>query len=231
VGRRVLPRLGRDVVPLPQAGFLHPGWALRPRPSRPASSSPGWAGSWLTPAGPMLAARLGSPGHSRPGGPLPVQHPAGPDYENPAWPGFPLQAPFVRPGWAGLECPDWARPAPPGPGRIISLVGRNIHSPGRINSIQAELYLFWPRFTFSGTFPSSSIDSSALCQSWDASRLGLAHPPSLYAGLGKPLWLRPAYYSPSQSYPQEKDKTDDMEILKTDARRRRPSTDIDGTSP
>jgi hypothetical protein len=49
--------------------------------------------------------------------------------------------------------------------------------------------------------------SSAVCWSWDAH------------------WLRPAYpSSPSQSYPQEEDKTDDMVILKTDARRRRPRT-------
>jgi hypothetical protein len=35
---------------------------------------------------------------------------------------------------------------------------------------------------------SSYIDSSALCQSWDASRLGLAYsPPPSYAGLGMPI--------------------------------------------
>jgi hypothetical protein len=52
--------------------------------------------------------------------------------------------------------------------------------------------------------------------------------------LGCPLAQTSILPSPSQSYPQEEDKTDDMEILKTHARRQRPrtpSTDIDGTSP
>jgi hypothetical protein len=63
----------------------------------------------------------------------------------------------------------------------------------------------------------TGTSSIVVCWSWDAS------------------WLRPAYSSsPSQSYPQEEDKTDDVEILKIDARRRRSSTPtigIDGTSP
>jgi hypothetical protein len=49
----------------------------------------------------------------------------------------------------------------------------------------------------------TGTSSTIVCWSWDAS------------------WLRPAYpSSPSQSYPQEEDKTDDMGILKTAARRR-----------
>jgi hypothetical protein len=51
----------------------------------------------------------------------------------------------------------------------------------------AELVISGPGFTPSGSFSSFGINSIALCQFWDASRLELAHPPSLYAGLGMPL--------------------------------------------
>jgi hypothetical protein len=46
--------------------------------------------------------------------------------------------------------------------------------------------------------------------------------------LGRPLAQTGILLSSSQSYPQEEDKTDDMEILKTHARRQRPRTDING---
>jgi hypothetical protein len=75
-----------------------------------------------------------------------------------------------RPGQAGI----------PGPGRITSMEGRDRH-------FWAGLLLSWMRFTPSGTYYSSSIASSASCQSWDASRLGLAYPSPSYAGLGTPL--------------------------------------------
>jgi hypothetical protein len=57
-------------------------------------------------------------------------------------------------------------------------------SPGRITTFLAGLALFWARFIFPGTLPSSGIDSTARCQSWDASGLGLAYPSPSYAGLG-----------------------------------------------
>jgi hypothetical protein len=52
---------------------------------------------------------------------------------------------------------------------------------------QAGLFLYRADIYSSGIYSSPSIDSIVLCQSWDASRLGLAHPPSSYAGLGTPL--------------------------------------------
>jgi hypothetical protein len=55
----------------------------------------------------------------------------------------------------------------------------------------------------------TGTSSIIVCWSWDAP------------------WLRLAYASsPSQSYPQEGDKTDDMVILKTDARRRRQGLQV-----
>jgi hypothetical protein len=50
-----------------------------------------------------------------------------------------------------------------------------------------DYYSTRPIFIPSGIFLSFGIDSSLLCQSWDASRLGLAYPPSSYAGLGTHL--------------------------------------------
>jgi hypothetical protein len=58
---------------------------------------------------------------------------------------------------------------------------------GQDSLANAGLLLSRPRFISSGIFYSSGIDSNTLCQSWDASRLGLANSPSLYAGLGTPL--------------------------------------------
>jgi hypothetical protein len=195
-----------------------------------------------------------SPGH--PPGP-------GPALPNTPAPGSVsrLGRPVVRPGWAGRSCPGWAGTAlliragipPPRlgrirrirPGRDFSPSGRHLStvpagpgwdSPGlgRIITLQADLALSRLGFTSSGAYSSSGINSSASCQSWDTSRLRLARPPLLCWSWDAP-WLRPAYStSPSQSYPHEEDKTDDMEVKKTIARRRRPSTprtDIDGTSP
>jgi hypothetical protein len=88
--------------------------------------------------------------------------------------GIPRQA--GTPMAAGLPL----RTVPAGP-------GRDSPGPGRITSPQAGLVLSGPGFTLSRGFSSSGIDSIALCQFWDASRLRLAHPPSLYAALGMPL--------------------------------------------
>jgi hypothetical protein len=55
----------------------------------------------------------------------------------------------------------------------------------------------------------TGISFTIVCWSWDAH------------------WLRPAYpTSTSQSYPQEEDKTDDMVILRTDARRQRQGLQV-----
>jgi hypothetical protein len=185
----LLPRLGRSFLcpagpssRLPRLGQLlpDPGWACFPV----------WAG---LPAGGLgrLPPRLGLepvvpaglPGRPLPGFLLRCA-PAGPDQEDPAWPGFPSRPPSASPGWAGLGYPGWARSVLPWPRPGYSLAGRITSIEGRDIRPQAGLYLPRSRFTPSGTYSSSSIVSSSLCQSWDASRLGLAHPPSSYAGLG-----------------------------------------------
>jgi hypothetical protein len=108
--------------------------------------------------------------------------------------------------------PDYSIPAgpgrySPGPGWIIFIVGRITPLPGKNSPppvylfIRHQLQLLVPVL---GCLQARTGTSSIIvCWSWDAP------------------WLRPAYpSSPSQSYPQEEDKTDDMVILKTDARRR-----------
>jgi hypothetical protein len=207
LGRRCVPRLGR---------------LRRPRPGRDVL--PGWAGSF-------------APGRARmccPAGPVPSP-PVGPRCAPQPGPAFPQAGIyFLR-----LGCLVCTIPAGPGrdslaraglfpPGRIIPLVGRDIHSWAGLLLSRADIYslrdLFLVQHRLQRIVPvlgrlqaRTGISFTIICWSWDAP------------------WLRPAYpSSPSQSYPQEEDKTDDMVILKTDARRRRPrtpSTDIDGTSP
>jgi hypothetical protein len=121
-----------------------------------------------------------APFPQHPGGPASPRRPAGSDQEDPAWPGFFSRPPSGNTGWAEIVYSGWPGRHSPCPGRITSLAGR-------INTLQADLAPPGPRFTPSGTYYSFGIDSIALCQSWDVSRLGLARPPSLYAGLGMPL--------------------------------------------
>jgi hypothetical protein len=139
-----------------------------------------------------------------------------------------LQAALANSGWAGLEHFDWARPALPWP-RPDYLHGRPDYiSAGRINPLWAKIHLirdiFLVRLRLQRLVPvlgrfqaQTSTSSIIICWSWDAP------------------WLRPAYSSsPSQPYPQEEDKNDDMEIQKTHTRRQRPRTprtNIDGTGP
>jgi hypothetical protein len=150
-----------------------PPAGLPPRPS-------GWAGRPLSRLG-LIRCAPGRPSSLHPGwaGLLPSGQ------DSSSRPGS-LPRPHCA-GWAGLTLqdrfplyPGWARPGFPLPRPRFLLAGR-------ITPSQAGILLFWPRFTPFGTYSSSGIDSSALCQSWDTSRLGLAHPPSLYAGLGTPL--------------------------------------------
>jgi hypothetical protein len=142
---RALPRLGRHPVPPqrspagPVSSF--PAWAggqpipavgrqdSSNPPGLPGSFHPGWAGTSDPRRGPMLcypswAGRPQDPGWasvpcpfqaSAPAG-LPLHRaPAGPDQEDPAWPGFSSRPPFTSSGWAGLEHSGWARPALPWP--------------------------------------------------------------------------------------------------------------------
>jgi hypothetical protein len=77
----LLPRRG----PQPRLGQRPPALA------GPAHSCPGWASAPLhSPAGPAIPFRPPSP-----------QRPAGPDQEDPAWPGFFTRPPSLSPGWAG----------------------------------------------------------------------------------------------------------------------------------
>jgi hypothetical protein len=163
---------------------LTPGWASRP--IRPASSSPGWAGSWLVPAGP-LHPRLG-PGLLSPD--WAASPPAGPANQQAA---IPSSQPRMHPGRIAFTRKGLSRPELHGPGwdSIISRLGclNAVSRPG-----QAEVVLFMaglatsgPGFTPQRAYNSSGASSSTLCQSWDASRLGLAHSPPSYAGLGTPL--------------------------------------------
>jgi hypothetical protein len=86
-----------------------PGWALRPVPR--LGQRAGWADALAGLSAPF-------PGWA---GSL---RPAGPDQEDPAWPGF---LPFRTPS---TQCSGRARPGFPGPGRITPF--------------QAELPIFWP---------------------------------------------------------------------------------------
>jgi hypothetical protein len=52
---------------------------------------------------------------------------------------------------------------------------------------QTGLNPLWAGIYTSGAYSSSGVNFIILCRSWDASRLGPAHPPSPYAGLGTPL--------------------------------------------
>jgi hypothetical protein len=165
LGRQVLTQLGRS--PFPPAG-----------PASCSAPPNGWADVHPS-AGPTPPAGRRSL-RPRPDGPISPQCPTGPDQEDPAWPGFVSRPPSVSPGWDGLVCSGRARPGFPWPRPDYS-------SPGRISPFQADLAPPGPGFTSFGTYSSSGIDSSALCQSWDALWLRLAHPPSSYAGLGTPL--------------------------------------------
>jgi hypothetical protein len=119
--------------------------------------------------------------------------------------------PHLSPGWARIVYSGWARPGFPWPRPdYLSL--------GQLSPSWARIYLlrdiFFIRHQLQRLVPvlgrplaQTGTSSLVICWSWDAP------------------WLRLAYStSPSQSYPQEEDKTDDMEIQKTHARRRRPST-------
>jgi hypothetical protein len=215
-------RLGRSPAsPLGRKAAC-PGWA----PAPGWAACPGWAVSSCAPGWAACPGRasfiLRTPvGFFR-------SAPAGPDQEDPAWPGFPSRLPSASSGWAGLDYSGWARSVLPWPRPGYPFVGRDIYSWAGLFLSRADIYslrdIFLVQHRLQRIVPvlgrlqaRTGISFTIICWSWDAS------------------WLRPAYpSSPSQSYPQEEDKTDDMVILKTDARRRRPrtpSTDIDGTSP
>jgi hypothetical protein len=150
------------------------GWQSA-APGGLAVRCPGWAGSSVPRLG-QIRSQAGA--LSRPGWADTVPR-LGQDLQPPAGPLRILQAGLARPTFpaqAGIPYTGWAgfcvlfRPGQAG----IPWPGPDYSSPGL-------------KFTSSGICYPSSIDSSILCQSWDASRLGLAHSPSSYAGLGTPL--------------------------------------------
>jgi hypothetical protein len=125
------PRLGRDSAPRPGRLFSRPASPDPPRLGLPAGwarwqGSPGWAGTcspgWAASSAPA-------------GGPALHRAPAGPDQEDPAWPGIISRPPSCNPGWAGLGYSGWARSVLPWPpdyylgGRITPLQGRYLPPP------------------------------------------------------------------------------------------------------
>jgi hypothetical protein len=229
LGRSNLNRLGRNPLqrarpaPRPRAFFPgRPAYSPRLGLARPSPRLGLAPRLGRTSSIPRLGRLAGAPV-----GLLLPRDPAGPDQKDPAWPGFSSRPPLsisAGPDYtvpAGPARDPWPRPdyifgrprySPPG--RITPLWGWDL-PPRNIFLVQRQLQ---PLVPVLGRLQARTGTSSIIiCWSWDAS------------------WLRPAYpSSPSQSYPQEENKTDDMVILKTDTRRRRPrtpSTDIDGTSP
>jgi hypothetical protein len=203
LGRDFSPRLGpgtsspgSGLAPLSRLGWHgssgwasapSPGWAGMSYPAGPVARKPSWADVPLPPPGrPPRRGPLPRQGlwPAAPAGPLPPHTPAPQWAYSRAAPGWARSGGSVLAGIPSpgrrLQCPGWARPGFPWPRLGFSL-------PGRIISPQAGLTPCGLRFALSGTYSSSGIASSALCQSWDASRLRLAHPPSLYAGPGMPL--------------------------------------------
>jgi hypothetical protein len=172
LGRNLSIRLGRHPLPggprrpcspsRPGGPLSFPAWAGASHPAGPGLPAPAWA---ATPAGPQAACPgwgilpagplAGRPGwasstHS-PGGPTSPQRPAGPDQEDPAWPGFipgPPSSPRSAgpdqedPAWPGFlpfgppsgHCSGRARPGFPWPRPDYS-------SPGRFSPLWAGIYL------------------------------------------------------------------------------------------
>jgi hypothetical protein len=113
-GRHASPRLGRLTLPRLGPGWASaascrlgrdqlPGWACLPRLG-PFSCDSAWAGK--------SALRLGR----SPAGRHPPPRPAGPDQEDPAWPGFLPRAPLLAPAGPAYSVPagpgwdPWPRP-------------------------------------------------------------------------------------------------------------------------
>jgi hypothetical protein len=163
------PQLG--LLAGPQQGS--PGWAAAWFPGWAKARSPVWASSASRPASSPAPARL---------------TPAGRHLLPPGWAGsggsglagISSQGVFANTGWAGLYCSGWARQG------SLAQAGLYLWQAG-LSPCRPSYSSPGPIFTPSGTYSSSSIDSHTPCQSWDASRLGLARSPPTYAVLGTPL--------------------------------------------
>jgi hypothetical protein len=159
-----------------------PAWAGASHLAGLGLPAPAWA---ATPAGPQATCPAGAFSRlglwlAAPAGPLPLAPPAG----------RPLRSTRlgrirrIRPGRDSspgrhLHHARLGRIRRIRPGRDFSPSGRHLgtvpagrgrDSPGlgRIIPLQADLVLSGPGFTSSGTYSSFGIDSSVLCQSWDA---------------------------------------------------------------
>jgi hypothetical protein len=210
LGRNLSIRLGRHPLPggphhpcspsWPGGPLPFPAWAEASHPAGPRLPAPAWA---ATPAGPQAAC----PGWGvLPAGPPSLAPPMGRPLRSTrlgrirrirpgrdSSPGRHLH--HARLGWIRRIRPgrDFS-PSGHHMGTVPAGLGRDSPGPGRIIPLQADLVLSGPKFTSSGTYSSSGIDSSVLCQSWDALWLRLAHTPSLCWSWDAP-WLRPAYSS------------------------------------
>jgi hypothetical protein len=174
-----------------RASALFPRLGCRPRsPGWAAARSPGWAAAWSP--GWAVARSPGwaetrSPGWaSSASRPEPFPAPVGPVWF-PGWAGMSSLAGPVSLLRAGASQAGIPRQA----GIYLLRLGlfrcTVTAGPGRDSLAQAGLLLSRVDIYSSRSYFSSSINSSALCQSWDTSKLGLAYPPSLYTGLGTPL--------------------------------------------
>jgi hypothetical protein len=207
-----LSRLGRD--------SLVPAGPARPTPRLGRVSSVRLGQSTFSRLGRDLLCWLGRSLQPRLGRrPLPR---LGRRPPSPGWASF-----FTAPGWAGsggsglvgIIFPSCFLQHPAGLGFVYSGRARpgfpwprpDFLFPGRLSPFGAEIHHLWDVFfirhrlhhpvpVLGCLLAQTGTSFIVICWSWDAP------------------WLRPAYStSPSQPYPQEEDKTDDM---KTDARRR-----------
>jgi hypothetical protein len=181
LGRQVLPR--RLTSPGPRMGLrvMAAAWPEKGASARP---HPGWV-SRLAQAASQLGRRF-RPGQA---------------FLSPSRLG---RIAYPRPGF--LQQAGVAPQAGIGPGRVsyagqihLSQLGRHLNTvpaePGRDSLAHAGLFPPRPSYPPVGRdspYPGHILHPASgprftLCQSWDASRLGLAHPTSSYVGLGTPL--------------------------------------------
>jgi hypothetical protein len=216
-----LTRLGRDSLTLVGPAPFPPAGLAFLSPARPVIARPGWAFRPTPRSGLKPALRLGLLAARALAGRLLCSARLGRIRRIRPSRDYFSRPPSASPGWAGFVYSGqawpgfpWSRPDYLSPGRISPLWA-GIYSLRGISFIWHQFHRHVP--VLGCPLAQTGTSSIVICWSWDAP------------------WPRPAYStSPSQPYPQEEDKTDDMEIQKTHARRRRPRTprtDSNGTSP
>jgi hypothetical protein len=245
LGRSAPSRLGRDSNYPVELGrpSPFPGWARTSLPGVGWHPFPPRLGRRAPPAGPGSSSLAGPPSLLQSGSP-PSGWAGSPSLRLghclPRLGRFLLQTGFssaqariLPPGrhfrWAAKlagrgHSPGQNMPAGLYLGTVPAGPGRDSPGPGRITSPLAGFAPSGPGLIPSGLLSPSGINFIILCQSWDT-QAQTGRSSTLICWSWDAPWLRPAYStSPSQPYPQEEDKTDDMKIQKAAARRRRPST-------